>query len=101
MPPANRDLPPDHVERERAARSPSQRRGSEGRPGSRTSGPRGSSGTSVPGSDPKGMDIPLLILGALLVATLTAFFLDILPYPIGWIILALAVIGRLIYLRSG
>ncbi len=46
------------------------------------------------------MDIPLLILGALLVATLTAFFTGILPYPIGWIILSAAVIGRLLYLKS-
>jgi hypothetical protein len=46
------------------------------------------------------MDIPLLILGALLIATLTAFFTEILPYPIGWIILSAAFIGRLLYLKG-
>ena len=46
------------------------------------------------------MDIPLLIIGALLVATLTAFFTGILPYPIGWIILGAAFIGRLLFLMS-
>jgi len=46
------------------------------------------------------MDIPLLILGALLIATLTAFSMGILPYPIGWIILSAAFIGRLLYLKG-
>ncbi|WP_296757154.1 hypothetical protein [Thioalkalivibrio sp.] len=46
------------------------------------------------------MDIPLLILGALLVATLIAFFTGVLPYPIGWIILTVAFVGRLIVLKS-
>lgn len=46
------------------------------------------------------MDIPLLILGALLIATLTAFFTGILPYPIGWIILGAAFVGRLLYLKG-
>ncbi len=46
------------------------------------------------------MDIPLLIIGALLVATLTAFFAGALPYPIGWIILGAAFVGRLLYLKS-
>lgn len=46
------------------------------------------------------MDIPLLIIGALLVATLTAFVLGILPYPIGWIILTMAFIGRLMFIKA-
>ncbi|AGA34536.1 Dihydroxy-acid dehydratase [Thioalkalivibrio nitratireducens DSM 14787] len=46
------------------------------------------------------MDTPLLIIGALLVATLIAFFTGVLPYPIGWIILTVAFIGRLIVLMS-
>jgi dihydroxy-acid dehydratase len=46
------------------------------------------------------MDIPLLIIGALLAATLTAFVLGILPYPIGWIILTMAVIGRLMFIKA-
>ena len=60
----------------------------------------GLQGTSVPPIDPMGMDIPLLIIGALLIATLTAFFAGTLPYPIGWIILGAAFIGRLLYLKS-
>jgi dihydroxy-acid dehydratase len=57
-------------------------------------------GTSGPTGDPTGMDTPLLIIGALLVATLIAFFTGILPYPIGWIILTVAFIGRLLVLKS-
>lgn len=45
------------------------------------------------------IDIPLLIIGALLVATLTAFFAGALPYPIGWIVLGAAFVGRLLYLK--
>ncbi len=48
----------------------------------------------------KGMDIPLLAIGALLVASLTAFFSGVLPYPIGWIILGIAFVARLLYLRG-
>jgi len=46
------------------------------------------------------MDIPLLIIGALLIASLTAFFTGLLPYPIGWIILSAAFIGRLVFLKN-
>ncbi|WP_018871949.1 hypothetical protein [Thioalkalivibrio sp. ALJ16] len=46
------------------------------------------------------MDIPLLVIGTLLVASLTAFFSGILPYPIGWIILGIAFIARLLYLHG-
>ncbi len=44
------------------------------------------------------MDIPLLVIAALLVASLTAFFSGVLPYPVGWIILGIAFIARLLYL---
>jgi len=57
-------------------------------------------GTSAAPIDPMDMDLPLLIIGALLIATLTAFFAGVLPYPIGWIILGAAFIGRLLYLKS-
>lgn len=46
------------------------------------------------------MDIPLLVIGILLVASLAAFFSGVLPYPIGWIILGVAFIARLLYLRG-
>jgi dihydroxy-acid dehydratase len=42
----------------------------------------------------------LLIIGALLIASLTAFFTGLLPYPIGWIILSAAFIGRLVFLKN-
>ncbi len=46
------------------------------------------------------MDTPLLVLGILLSATLTAFFTGLLPYPLGWIILGVAFAGRLLYLAG-
>lgn len=46
------------------------------------------------------MDIPLLVIGALLILTLTAFFTGLLPYPIGWIVLGAAFIGRLLFLAA-
>ncbi|PYG02813.1 dihydroxy-acid dehydratase [Thioalkalivibrio sp. ALE21] len=46
------------------------------------------------------MDIPLLIIGLLLLATLAAFFAGVLPYPVGWIILGIAFIGRWLHLRT-
>lgn len=46
------------------------------------------------------MDTPLLILGLLLVASLAAFFTGVLPYPIGWIILTIAFIARLLFLAG-
>jgi hypothetical protein len=46
------------------------------------------------------MDIPLLVIGVLLVATLAAFFTGLLPYPIGWIILTAAFVGRWLFLRA-
>ncbi|WP_020146638.1 hypothetical protein [Thioalkalivibrio sp. ALJ15] len=46
------------------------------------------------------MDTPLLILGLLLIASLAAFFTGVLPYPIGWIILTIAFIARLLFLAG-
>lgn len=46
------------------------------------------------------MDTPLLAIGALLILTLIAFFTGFLPYPIGWIILSAALIGRWFYLKA-
>ncbi|WP_018861543.1 MULTISPECIES: hypothetical protein [unclassified Thioalkalivibrio] len=43
------------------------------------------------------MDTPLFILGLLLIASLTTFFTGVLPYPIGWIILIIAFIARLLF----
>ena len=57
-------------------------------------------GTSAPRHVQTDMDIPLLIIGALLIATLTAFVLGVLPYPIGWIILTMAFIGRLMFIKA-
>jgi len=45
------------------------------------------------------MDIPLLVIGALLIPTLSAFFTGFLPYPIGWIILSVASVGRWLHLK--
>ena len=56
-------------------------------------------GTSEAAEDLSCMDIPLLVIGALLILTLTAFFTGFLPYPIGWIILIAAFIGRLLFLK--
>lgn len=60
----------------------------------------GGNGTPGPTGDPTDMDTTLLILGTLLVATLIAFFTGVLPYPIDWIILTVAFVGRLIVLKS-
>jgi hypothetical protein len=46
------------------------------------------------------MDTPLLVIGALLILTLIAFFTGLLPYPIGWIVLSAAFIGRGFYLKA-
>jgi len=46
------------------------------------------------------MDIPLLVIGTLLLATLIAFFMGVLPYPVGWIILTAAFLGRLLFIRG-
>lgn len=58
------------------------------------------SGTSETSADLRFMDIPLLVIGALLILTLTAFLTGLLPYPIGWIILSGAFIGRLLFLKA-
>jgi hypothetical protein len=46
------------------------------------------------------MDLPLLILGVLLIATITAFLLDIFPYPFGIIVLSAFFIARLLSLKN-
>ena len=46
------------------------------------------------------MDPVLLVLLALLAATLTAFFLGVFPYPFGLLVLTFLIIGRLLHLRS-
>jgi hypothetical protein len=60
----------------------------------------GFSGTSRIAVDLRCMDIPLLVIGALLILTLAAFFTGLLPYPIGWIILTAALVARLLFLRA-
>jgi len=37
------------------------------------------------------MGIPLPVIGALLILTLSVFFTGFLPYPIGWVILSVAI----------
>ena len=46
------------------------------------------------------MDVPLLIIAALLVATLTAFLSGLFPYPFGLLVLLAFLIARLLQLRS-
>ena len=46
------------------------------------------------------IDIPLLVIGLLLVATLAAFLSGVFPYPFGFFILCFALLGRYLYLRG-
>jgi dihydroxy-acid dehydratase len=46
------------------------------------------------------MDMPLLIIGILLAGTITAFLLDIFPYPFGIIVLSAFFIVRLMTLKN-
>ena len=46
------------------------------------------------------IDIPLLIIGLLLSATLVAFLADIFPYPFGFFILCFALLGRVLQIQS-
>lgn len=46
------------------------------------------------------MDRVLLVLLALLAATLLAFFAGIFPYPIGLLVLTIFITARLLHLRS-
>jgi len=46
------------------------------------------------------LDIPLLIIGLLLILTLAAFLTGLFPYPFGFIILCFALFGRLLQLKS-
>ena len=45
-------------------------------------------------------DPVLLILSALLLASLVAFLLDIFPYPFGMIVLTIFIIARVFYLKD-
>ncbi len=49
------------------------------------------------------MDPVLLVIGALLLTVLIAFFTGIIPYPFGWIVLSILFVLRLRYLsrRNG
>ena len=44
------------------------------------------------------VDIPLLITGILLAATVAAFLAGVFPYPFGFVILCFAVLGRILQL---
>ena len=46
------------------------------------------------------IDPVLLVLLALLMATLLTFFLGIIPYPYGLIVLAAFIAARILYLRG-
>jgi hypothetical protein len=46
------------------------------------------------------IDIPLLIIGVLLAATLVAFYTGLFPYPFGFFILGFAMLGRILQLIS-
>jgi len=46
------------------------------------------------------MDIPLLIIIVLLIVTITAFVLDIFPYPFGIIVLSAFLVARLLSLKK-
>jgi len=46
------------------------------------------------------MDLILIALLGLLLATLLAFFLGVIPYPYGLIVLAALIAGRILYLRG-
>jgi dihydroxy-acid dehydratase len=45
-------------------------------------------------------DIPLTIIGLLLLTTLGAFFSGVMPYPYGFIILSVALLGRILQLKG-
>jgi dihydroxy-acid dehydratase len=46
------------------------------------------------------IDIPLLVIGLLLSATLAAFLAGVFPYPFGFFILCFALLGRILQLQS-
>jgi hypothetical protein len=45
-------------------------------------------------------DAVLMVLSGLLLASLAAFLLDIIPYPFGLIVLTIFIIGRVFYLKD-
>jgi hypothetical protein len=46
------------------------------------------------------MDLPLLVIGVLLLSTLAAFFGGATPYPFGWIVLSVLLVARLLQLAG-
>ena len=46
------------------------------------------------------LDFPLVVIGLLLLATLAAFLTGLFPYPYGFIILSLVLIGRIFQLQD-
>lgn len=46
------------------------------------------------------MDIPLLVIGLLLAATLSAFLGGLIPYPYGVLVLLALLIARLLHLKG-
>jgi dihydroxy-acid dehydratase len=46
------------------------------------------------------MDIPIIIIVLLLLATIIAFLTGVFPYPYGFIILSVALAGRILQLKS-
>ena len=51
-------------------------------------------------SDGAQIDIPLLVIGLMLVATLAAFAVGIFPYPFGFFILGAIMLARYLQLKS-
>lgn len=54
----------------------------------------------MPMPDRVQIDIPLLLIGLLLSATLIAFLAGVFPYPFGFFILCFALLGRILQLQS-
>jgi len=48
----------------------------------------------------KSVDLPLMVLGVLLAATLGAFLVGVFPYPFGWMVLAALLVARLLSVRD-
>jgi hypothetical protein len=46
------------------------------------------------------LDIILIVVGLLLLATLVAFFIGLLPYPYGFIVLSIVFIARIMQIRG-
>jgi dihydroxy-acid dehydratase len=46
------------------------------------------------------VDLPLLIIGLLLAATLATFGAGMAPYPYGWLVLTALLVARILYLQG-